>query len=74
MVNSTKRKYRYATPVVTEPNKTAPAVWKQLIEGCEKTPQPWLKFVLEYLREQYQQQHPDDYAKYRTNTKRSQHT
>jgi hypothetical protein len=53
---------------VSEPTKTAPAVWKQLIEGCVKTPQPQHAFVLKYLQQQYQQQHPDDYAKYCANT------
>jgi len=61
------RRRDLARPIVTEPTKTAPAVWKQLIEGCAKTPQPEHDFVLKYLREQYQQQHPTDYAKYCAN-------
>ena len=73
MINSTRRKYRYAAPVVTEPNKTVATVWRDIIAGWLQQPRtkPDPDFVLKYLENKFQQQHPLEYEKYCKNREQS---
>lgn len=74
MVNSTRKKLRYAAPIVSEPNKTIAAVWRDIIAGWLRQPRTQPDFVLEYLENRFQQQHPREYEKYCKDREQSQHT